>query len=235
MYIIKTASAKDGEQHKGFETLQEANLFWKVIVAKASETVGRKIGEMEIELFESSFPSESAAIGAAKNGMADSIRKVTLKPSNNLMKKVKRSGENLVTPELLAEAQKVVDAQSGKFPTWAQEDFHAIEELLGREVSDNEAEGHIKALYKISYRLKGRGGTFGYQLITNVTDHLCNMLYDLDFYNEEVKFAVETHLSTMKYVISKDIKGDVDEGDWGALLIGLERVASKIAGDKKAE
>ncbi|MEG3618853.1 hypothetical protein V5T82_10335 [Magnetovibrio sp. PR-2] len=235
MYVIKTASAKDGDHFKGFETLDLANVFWKVIVAKASDTVGRKIGGLEIELYETDFPNEGAAIGAAKNGMAQCIRKVTLKPSHDLLKKVKRSGENLVTPQLLAEAQKVVDAQAGKFPAWAQEDFHAMGALLGRNIPANEAEEHIKALYKISYRLKGRGGTFGYQLITNVCDHLCNMLYELDFYNTTVNTAVETHLSTMKYVIAKDIKGDANEEDWGALLVGLERVASKIAGDKKAE
>ncbi len=89
--------------------------------------------------------------------------------------------------------------------------------------------GALKEIFQIVHDIKGQGGSFGYQMMTEIGTHLCRFVESLESANPEEIGVVELHVDALRLVIADNMKGD--GGAAGVSLFkGLEMVVAKVSG-----
>lgn len=159
--------------------------------------------------------------------MADSQTQF-IRPPNSLRKAKIGSGPAKLDAQLLARAEAAVEAMHDNYADWADEDLTVMEQRLKviREAEDQSE--HIRVMFRHALDMKGQGGSFGYDMVTQVAGSLADFvdgrteLRGIDF---EV---VAAHVKTMRAVLAEDVKGD--GGKTGqALMAGLNAMVAKAA------
>ena len=154
-----------------------------------------------------------------------------IRPPNGLRKAKVGSGPAKLDPQLLANAEAAVDDMQRHYADWADEDLTMLEKTLIdiREADDQIP--HIKTLFRHALDMKGQGGSFGYDMVTQVAGSLADFitgrseLKGIDF------DVVAAHVQTMRAVFAEDVKGD--GGKTGkALMGGLHAIVAKAAAAK---
>jgi chemotaxis protein histidine kinase CheA len=150
-----------------------------------------------------------------------------IRPPQTLQAKVEKGGPGAVDLNALAKAEEVIANLADDYLDWVREDFVRLEEAFARmkagEGSDKE---NLEALFQISHDMKGQGGSFGYDLMTAIGDHLCRLLETLDKAGPREQTMIRVHIDAMRVVITKQLKGG--GGDEGKkLLMGLSLVGEK--------
>lgn len=235
MYVVKTSSRDGGQHFKAFEKIMAVNRFWKRFESKAKKKLVSSNGEsalIMIELYEVDAQTGVAAVGAVKVGIGDQIRKIILHPPQYLLDKVSKAADHLIAAAL-KKAQIVIDECGKRFPAWAMEDIGHLEQCLESLDKDGEDPEKLSEIFDIGYRLRGRGGTFGYPLITEIAEHLCNMIQGLDYYNGKVRAGIQAHIDSIKIVIANKVAGDDNPEFRDNLILGLTAVSNKISEQKR--
>lgn len=150
-----------------------------------------------------------------------------IKPPQTLQAKVEKGGPGAVNLDALAKAEEVIASLADDYLDWVREDFVRLEaaykKLKSGEGADKE---NLEALFQIAHDMKGQGGSFGYDLMTSIGDHLCRLLETLDKAGAREQNMIRVHIDAMRVVITKELKGD--GGDEGRqLLMGLSLVGEK--------
>lgn len=120
---------------------------------------------------------------------------------------------------VLARAQAAVADLAKDYSTWALADLTRAREALAQAESDADSRSaHVEALFRVAHDLKGQGSSFGYPLITRISDSLCRLTRDrARHYETRHLDLAKSHLDAMHLVLTKEIKGE--GGKVGAELV----------------
>ena len=115
------------------------------------------------------------------------------------------------------EPQEAVAALAENFTEWMRADLDAaLASLAKAKESQPDNASHLGDIYSVCHNIKGQGGSFGYDLITHVGKSLCDYIHDGGSASERKLKVIEAHLTAIKFIIDRDIKGD--GGEVGAQL-----------------
>jgi len=87
----------------------------------------------------------------------------------------------------------------------------------------DQAEAALKDVYTGFHNIKGIGGSFGFDLVTNVANNLCQFLKQADGPSDAVLEHVAHHLHALQEIVEAELSGD--GGEQGQAI--LERLQSR--------
>jgi chemotaxis protein histidine kinase CheA len=150
-----------------------------------------------------------------------------IRPPQTLQSKVEKGGPGAVDLDALAKAEEVIANLAGDYLEWVREDFVRMEAAFAKLKSgDGGDKENLEAMFQIAHDMKGQGGSFGYDLMTAIGDHMCRLLETLDKAGPREQTMIRVHIDAMRVVITKELKGD--GGNEGRqLLMGLSLVGEK--------
>ena len=150
-----------------------------------------------------------------------------IRPPQTLQGKVEKGGPGAVDMNALAKAEEVIANLAGDYMDWVREDLVRLEaayDVLKAGAEDDL--DNIDAVFQIAHDMKGQGGSFGYDLMTAIGDHLCRLLDGLPKAGARERGMIRVHIDAMRVVVTKELKGD--GGDEGRqLLMGLTLMGEK--------
>lgn len=154
-----------------------------------------------------------------------------IKPPNTLKAKVSVGGPNAIDQAALDRAESVIANMKGSYIEWVAEDFKRVEQAFADLVAENgDRQEILERIYSVSHDMKGQGGSFGYDLVTRIGNHLCRLIemFGEQNPNKVENEAIRIHIEAMKLVIAQDLSGD--GGNAGkAILAGIEKMDSKLS------
>lgn len=141
-------------------------------------------------------------------------------------------GKTMTAEEAIAEAEVRLAEAIAMQQDWADEDMSIL--LDACSAAENEPENrteHFELIFARSHDLKGMGTSFGYELVTEVSESLCNYLRD----NPRGEFEiVALHVRSLKLILDETMQGDAGE-DGQKLIEGLREIVKKRgSGDKSS-
>ena len=137
-------------------------------------------------------------------------------------------GPGAVDQERLAKAEAVIEQMTENYLDWVEADLVNLDKELAQL---NPGGGHaerLEGIYRTSHDIKGQGGSFGYQLMTEIGTLMCRYIENVegDLTQEDIELMTLCHQS-MRAVISGRLSGD--GGEAGRLVLdGLSQVAEKV-------
>lgn len=151
-----------------------------------------------------------------------------INPPQTLQGKVEKGGPGAVDLEALAAAEDVIANLADDYMDWVREDLTKMEKAFeALQSGEGDAMDILEKVFQVSHDMKGQGGSFGYDLITAVGDHLCRLVEKMDSVGPREVEMVRVHIDAMRVIITKELKGD--GGDEGRqLLMGLQLVGDKV-------
>ena len=95
------------------------------------------------------------------------------------------------------------------FTEWVGDDLKQAKDCLAAaQATPDDCEEAMKGFYGAMHNLKGLGGSFGYDLVTDIADSCCILLKKTETRNGHVLKVCQAHLGALDGIIAKDIKGD---------------------------
>jgi hypothetical protein len=152
-----------------------------------------------------------------------------INPPNRLKSKVSMGGPGAVDPERLARAEAVIEQMTANYLEWVETDLKKLEIDLASLVPGADDAETVERIYRTSHDIKGQGGSFGYQLMTEVGALMCRYIENLDgksLTGEDIELMNLCH-GSMRAVISGRLAGDGGEAG-REVLNGLSKVAEKV-------
>ncbi|MBT5049786.1 MAG: Hpt domain-containing protein [Rhodospirillaceae bacterium] len=134
-------------------------------------------------------------------------------PENALSAKLSgaKISEEELEKRLAAADQQIANVASG-FTDWTMTDIAVAQEELAKLESGEADESALPTIFRISHDIKGQGGTFGFNLATQIAGPLCDFIRTAKAVPSEEQLAViKAHLGALQMVIKQNIKGDGDE------------------------
>lgn len=111
---------------------------------------------------------------------------------------------------LAAADQKIANVASG-FADWTIADIVTAQTELARLESGESDETSLQTIFRISHDIKGQGGTFGFNLATQIAGLLCDFIRTATAVPSKDQLAViQAHLGALQMIIKQNIKGDGD-------------------------
>lgn len=157
----------------------------------------------------------------AKSGGAPQI----IKPPQTLQAKVEKGGPGAVDLDAIAKAEAVIASLADDYLDWVREDLVRLEAAYDKLAAGG-GKAELEGLFQIAHDMKGQGGSFGYDLMTAIGDHLCRLVEKFDKVGAREQQMVRVHIDAMRVVITKELKGDGGE-EGRKLLMGLSLMGEK--------
>lgn len=129
--------------------------------------------------------------------------------------------------EMVASAEAVVETFRAGFEIENAKNIAALRSAWDRAKSESSNPIDLSDIFSISHDIKGQGGTFGWNMLTEVADLLCKLLkkFDRTEMSSKAAEAIECHVATLELITRNRAIGD--GGDSGAQLIrGLKKIAN---------
>ncbi|MEZ5757055.1 MAG: hypothetical protein R3D86_02410 [Emcibacteraceae bacterium] len=129
--------------------------------------------------------------------------------------------------DLLTEAEEALNEMAEDYPDWVMSVIDELFEVHRRCVDDEtNRKGYFERINSIAHDMKGQGGTFGYQLITDFAEGLYNFTSSGSGLTDNHVEIIKAHIDAMRVVIRDRIDGD--GGEIGKeLKMGLEQSVAK--------
>lgn len=136
--------------------------------------------------------------------------------------------------DFLTEADEIVEEMEDIFPAKARADLTAMQALIQKVGSDGSGSEEVTRIREIAHDLEGMGGSFGYQLVTEICGSLNKYLIKLGdaniFPNPKI---IKAHLAATDTILTENIKGD--GGDSGGKVVGrLQDIVAVAVADIEA-
>ncbi|MBL4721019.1 MAG: Hpt domain-containing protein [Alphaproteobacteria bacterium] len=151
---------------------------------------------------------ESEAViesGEVKGGNFEIIH-----PPNTLASRV--SGGGQISAEMLRAAEEIVEAHTTMFTNQSKAELDHLSDIVDGMVKNPGS--HAKSMgdiFKISHNIKGQGGTFGYDLVTDIAASLCSYSENLDSCDGNALSLIRAHIDAIRAVIAGKMVGDGGE------------------------
>ncbi|MEP4377464.1 MAG: hypothetical protein ABJ215_13550 [Alphaproteobacteria bacterium] len=151
-------------------------------------------------------------------------------PPNLLKAKVGKGGMGGIDPDLIKHAETVIGAMGDEFAeTVSNEILRVLELAMDLEAAPDEAESVMKKVRKVANELRGQGGTYGYDLISDVSDCLFRYTDRLSSAAELNPDVLRAHADAMRAVVKNDVRGD--GGQVGIDLVeSLKALVARMTG-----
>jgi len=136
------------------------------------------------------------------------------------------------TPEfesLIAQAEAAVEALRDTYRQQLVADVEELSAIWTRYENGAPVEKTLKALHFIAHNIKGQGGSFGYDLVTEIGASFCDYLRSAEPQTPEELNIVHMHIRMLKTVSDHDISGD--GGDVGRRIVEKLQLLSGRAED----
>lgn len=130
---------------------------------------------------------------------------------------------------LIAQIEASIAGLKKQFLSWAEADLNALYRALDaarRHLAD--AESHVKTIGDTAHSMRGQGSTFGYPLITQIGNSLCELTEKAKEFGQAEFEALELHVRAIHTVIEGRIEGDGGEAE-RTMLAGLHAVNARYA------
>ena len=129
-----------------------------------------------------------------------------INPPNTIATRVSGSGPMSESMQKKAESvlKKHAETFSGNAKTEVEELSNAVDELAKNLDSHGE---YTNRIFQISHNIRGQGGTFGYDLITDIAASLCNYVEELESCDDDALKLIRAHIDAMRAVIMEDATG----------------------------
>ncbi len=156
-----------------------------------------------------------------------------IRPPNTLRKKAESAPK--LDLKALEEADKVVQNLAGDYLKWVSDDIRALQEHVdGLEQGTLEEKPALDEIFRIAHDIKGQGGSFGYDLMTVIGNHLCRFIENTESATPAHLDVIKVHIDAMRLVVSQKIEGD-GGGVGNKLVRGIEAVVAKVQGPPRQE
>ncbi len=134
--------------------------------------------------------------------------------------------------DLLSEAEEALNEMAEEYPDWVMSIIDELFEVHRRCVDDEvNRKSYFERINSIAHDMKGQGGTFGYQLITDFAEGLYNFTAKGSGVSDSHVEIIKAHIDAMRVVIRDRIEGD--GGEIGKeLKKGLELSVQKYSAKK---
>lgn len=150
-----------------------------------------------------------------------------IRAPQTLQSKVEKGGPGAVDLDALARAEAVIANLADDYLDWVREDFVRLEAAYDVLVSGKGDDvANLEALFQIAHDMKGQGGSFGYDLMTSIGDHMCRLLEKVDKAGPLEIAMIRLHIDAMRVVITKELKDD-GGAEGRKLMMGLALVGDK--------
>ncbi len=112
-------------------------------------------------------------------------------------------------PEAVRKAEAAVAALAENFTEWMRADLDtALASLAKAKDSQPDNAGHVREIFNVCHNIKGQGGSFGYDLITDFGQSLCNYIRDAGSASEQKLKVIEVFLTAIRFILDREIQGD---------------------------
>ena len=147
-------------------------------------------------------------------------------PPNTLLKAKTGNGRVAPDSQAIERAEEAIKTIGDDFATWAQSDFDELDKALAAaRANPDQQEEYITEIFRRAMELKGQGGSFGYDLISQVGESLKIFTENRSEANPRDVEIIAAHVDAMRVVMVDDIKGD--GGEVGrAIVDGLYKLTA---------
>jgi len=156
--------------------------------------------------------------------------KVTITRANFALKDLVdgASASDIITNDVLEEAQAEVMKVEGEFVSWVKDDIAKLEAAYATLFETPPDKNARMALLNATYTIKSQSGTFGYELGTIVADLLISYLAEHPNLAENNFIVIRKHIDTMAVIFTQKLKEA--DGAVGLALIGsLSKLVAKFS------
>jgi len=109
----------------------------------------------------------------------------------------------------LARAQAAVAALSRDYLNWARADLDQCRQhLAAAQAAPDQSSPHIEALFGVAHNIKGQGTSFGYPLMTQLGQSLCQLTRLPSPFDAAKLGLVAAHLEVMASVLDQEARDD---------------------------
>ena len=139
-------------------------------------------------------------------------------------------GPDGVDAAMLEKAEAMIANLQGDFVVWVQDDLKKLQQFFDTASGQPEAERALamKEVFGVLHDMKGQGGSFGYPLVTSISNTLCRFMESITNYGPQEMEAILIHINTLRLIVAERLSGD--GGIKGEKLVkGLELVLHKFA------
>ena len=108
-------------------------------------------------------------------------------------------------------AMAVLDDLAKDYVVWVQQDMENLENayLQACDASGDDRDKIIReTLFRIVHDMKGQGATFGYDLITDIGNHLCRYIERQEKFEASEMDAIKVHIDALKQIIEQKLIAD---------------------------
>ena len=148
------------------------------------------------------------------------------KPPNTLIKAKTGSGRVTLDTQAIQRAEAALKTIGDDFANWAPSDLDELDKALAAaRTNPDRQEDYITEIFRRAMELKGQGGSFGYDLISQIGDSLKKFTDSRREANPRDVEIIAAHVDAMRVVMVEDIRGD--GGDVGrAIVDGLYKLTA---------
>ncbi len=150
-----------------------------------------------------------------------------IKPPNTLAKVKTGSGRVKPDGQAIQRAEAAIKKIGEDFPTWALCDLEELDKALAAaRIDPDRQEEYIIQIFRRAMDLTGLGGSFGYDLISQVGDSLKKFTESRSEASPRDVEIIAAHINAMRMVMDQDIRGD--GGEVGRDIVdGLYKLTTK--------
>lgn len=108
-------------------------------------------------------------------------------------------------------AMAVLDDLAKEYVVWVEQDLKNLEGVYAQacaEAVDNRDNIVRENLFRIAHDMKGQGATFGYDLVTDIGNHLCRYIERQEKFDKLQMDAIETHIKALRQIIEHKLTAD---------------------------
>ncbi len=142
-------------------------------------------------------------------------------------------GPDGVDAAMLEKAEALIANLQGDFVVWVQDDLKRLQQHFDTAKSQPvEERGHaMKEVFGVLHDMKGQGGSFGFPLVTSITNQLCRFMETRTSFGPAEMETISLCINTVRLVVAERMSGDGGmKGE--KLLKGIELVFQKFAAAK---
>ena len=111
-------------------------------------------------------------------------------------------------------AMAVLSDLAKEYETWVLTDLANLKDTFKRACGAPEVEQDKlfrENLFRIAHDMNGQGATFGYDLVTDIGNHLCRYIERQSTFDASVKQKIKMHIDAIEQVLQSHLTGSGGE------------------------
>ncbi len=127
-------------------------------------------------------------------------------PPNRLGDRVRRTGGP--TPEqAILRALNAAEDLMEEYQGWAVDDLTKLWQAFEASVDGTPSPAQILQMFEIAHGIRGEGGSFGFPLVSVISDSLCKLLEGKKSISRPEQEVIKVHILAMRAVFRQNLNG----------------------------